>query len=253
MILMIKFASLGSRFQCQALNPHDGLPGDSPSWIVASGLGLAQMLAFGTSLYLRIALPIYRWILPPAEPHSDPKDRAGPNPPVMTKTARVAAVTLGLLLMAETLVAATISVHLIIILRAFGLSLAAAVGLAALIGPAQVAARLAEAHFGGRFHPSLIMIFAVAGMLLGVAFLAAFSARLTIPVFALYGMGLGLVPIARGGLPIFLFGALEAPAIVGQMARPVAITQAAAPTISAYLIVKAGGPATLWALTAVLF
>jgi MFS family permease len=224
----------------------------SLSGLLVTEFGWRWTCAIYALFHLAIALPIYRWILPPAEPHDDVGPRGRSNPAVLSKTARAAALTLGVLLMAETLVAAAISVHLITILRAFGLSLSAAVGLAALIGPSQVAARLAESRFGGRFHPSSIMIFAVAGMLLGVTFLAAFSAQLTIPAFVLYGMGLGLVSIARRGLPIYLFGPLEAPAIVGQLARPIAVTQAAAPTIGAYLVVQAGGTATLWALGGVL-
>ncbi|WP_233713231.1 MFS transporter [Amaricoccus solimangrovi] len=50
-------------------------------------------------------------------------------------------------------IAAIWSVHLITLLEARGLSLAAAVGLGALVGPAQVGARVIEMAAGGRHHP----------------------------------------------------------------------------------------------------
>ena len=50
-------------------------------------------------------------------------------------------------------IAALWSVHLIAILQAGGVTLAAAVGLGALVGPAQVGARVVEMAPGGRYHP----------------------------------------------------------------------------------------------------
>ena len=57
----------------------------------------------------------------------------------------------------------------------------------------------------------------------------------------LYGAGIGLESIARGTLPLAIFGPERYPVIMGRIAMPSLIAQAVAPTIGA-LLLKAGGP-----------
>ena len=57
---------------------------------------------------------------------------------------------------------------------------------------------------------------------------------------ALYGAGIGLESIARGTLPLAVFGPERYPVIMGRIAMPSLIAQAAAPSIGAALI-EAGG------------
>jgi hypothetical protein len=55
-----------------------------------------------------------------------------------------------------------------------------------------------------------------------------------------YGAGIGLESIARATLPLALFGAESYAPIMGRLARPSLIAQAAAPSIGAYLIQWSG-------------
>ena len=57
---------------------------------------------------------------------------------------------------------------------------------------------------------------------------------------ALYGAGIGLESIARGTLPLAVFGPERYPVIMGRIAMPSLIAQAAAPSIGTALI-EAGG------------
>src|SRR5688572_8467440 len=52
-----------------------------------------------------------------------------------------------------SVISSTVSVHLLTILQTGGLSLAAAVALGAMVGPAQVGARVVEMVFGTYYHP----------------------------------------------------------------------------------------------------
>jgi hypothetical protein len=64
---------------------------------------------------------------------------------------------------------------------------------------------------------------------------------LIIFALVLYGAGIGLESIARGTLPLAVFGPERYPVIMGRIAMPSLIAQALAPTIGA-LLLKTGGP-----------
>jgi MFS family permease len=205
-------------------------------------------------MHLAIALPIYRFLLPAAEPHvgAPPGAEQGPAAaPGLSDTAKAAVMLLGAVLMSETLVASIVSVHLVTLLRERGLSMAAAIGLGVFIGPTQVSARFGESMFGTRIHPSATMIVAVGAITLGVGLLPFLPLSVAAVALMSYGAGIGLVSISRGSLPLYLFGPLEAPVISGRIGRPIAITAALAPSIGALLIGRLGGTPTLWLLTAV--
>ena len=78
---------------------------------------------------------------------------------------------LAAILTAAGVVAAIWSVHLITILQAGGVGLASAVALGALVGPAQVGARVIEMASGGRHHP--IWTLATAAVLIAAGLVAA--------------------------------------------------------------------------------
>jgi hypothetical protein len=82
---------------------------------------------------------------------------------------------------------------------------------AALLGPAQVAARLAEflAAHRFKFHPLLTARIATALHPVGAVVLGTFGgAPLAVSGFAvLHGAGNGMITIAKGTLPLAIFGA----------------------------------------------
>jgi hypothetical protein len=224
----------------------------SLSGVLVTEVGWRWTCAIFALMHLAIALPIYRFVLPAAEPHVEPAAAQGTEAlSKLSDLARAAMIALGLVLMAETLVASIVSVHLVTLLRERGLTLAAAIAVGVFIGPTQVSARFGESLLGHRYHPSLTMLVAVSSITLGVGLLPFVPTAWAAAPLMGYGAGIGLVSVARGALPLYLFGPLEAPVISGRIGRPVAITSALAPSIGAFLISRMGGTETLWLLTGV--
>lgn len=224
----------------------------SLSGLLVTQLGWRWTCGVYALMHLAIALPVYRFLLPAAEPHIETANPGeGASAPTLSETAKAAVMLLGAVLMAETLVASIISVHLVTLLRERGLTMAAAIGLGVFIGPTQVSARFGESLFGARIHPSLTMIVAVGAITLGVGLLPILPLSVAAIALMSYGAGIGLVSISRGSLPLYLFGPLEAPVISGRLGRPIAVTAALAPSIGAFLIARMGGPTTLWILTVI--
>jgi hypothetical protein len=137
-----------------------------------------------------------------------------------------------------------VSVHLIAMLRAGGLSLAAAVSLGALVGPAQVGARIIEMLVGRHYHPIWTLAAAACLITTGVA---ALWLGFPIPALALiaYGAGNGIWSIARGAVPLALFGPSGYAVRMGRLAMPTLLAQAAAPSAGGVLMAAHGAGPTL--------
>lgn len=151
---------------------------------------------------------------------------------------------LAAVLMVGSITMSIVSVHLLTLLQAQGVTLAVAVSLGALIGPAQVGARVIEMLFGARLHPIWTLAAAVAFVALGLVFLAADFPILALSLL-LYGGGNGLYSIARGTLPLALFGPQRYAPLIGRIALPNLIAQALAPSLGAAVFVHAGANSTL--------
>jgi MFS family permease len=108
----------------------------------------------------------------------------------------------------------------------------------ALIGPAQVAARLIEALVLGRAHPLVSGRLATVTHPLGAAVLGFFgSAGLPALAFAvLHGFGNGILTIARGTIPLAIFGPKNYGYRLGLLGAPARIAQAVAPLLFGVLI-----------------
>jgi len=119
-----------------------------------------------------------------------------------------------------------------------------------LFGPSQVAARLCEFIFARNVHPLWIARFAV-GMLVA-AFIMLWLIGLSTPVafaFAvMFGIANGLVTIARGAVPLALFGAVGYGRIIGRIAGPALIVTSIAPVVVAFIAERASDR---WALATV--
>ena len=130
---------------------------------------------------------------------------------------------------------AVLSVHLLTVLQARDIALAAAVGLGALVGPSQVGGRILEMLIGRRFHPlwtalaSALLIFAGVTMLAGHAPLIALA-------LVLYGAGIGIRSIVRGTLPLALFDPQIFAAVMGRLAAPILLVGALSPLAAAWII-----------------
>jgi MFS family permease len=142
-----------------------------------------------------------------------------------------------------------ISVHLLTLLQQRGLSLAEAVAIGALIGPAQVAGRVGEMASGGRHHPFWSLAIASSLSAAGMTMLAAGFPIIGLSLI-LYGSGNGIFSIAKGALPLALFGPSRYAPIMGRLARPSLVAQAIGPTMGAILLSVADTGQTLVALAA---
>ena len=153
----------------------------------------------------------------------------------------------GVLVLGGTIMS-LLSAHVLTLLQARGVPLASAVAIGALIGPSQVATRVAEMAGGGRHHPLWTL---TAAMILVAAGFAMLASGLPVVALAvvLYGAGNGIYSIARGTVPLALFGPGRYPALVGRLARPGLVAQALSPSIGAVVLTHAGPDATYAVLT----
>jgi MFS family permease len=201
-------------------------------------------------LQLIVVLPLYRLgvpTLPEARPmaaaatHDSPRPVA--SPPVGPFLLLAATITLG------SAVSALLSVHLLALLQGLGVGLAAAVALGAVVGPSQVAARAIELAVARYHHPVWTMLASTVLVAGGVALLG--SGVTLIPLaLAGYGAGIGIASIARGTLPLALFGADGYATVMGRLALPSPLAPAGAPILGAYLMGRLGPRATLAGLLA---
>ncbi|MGZ5895229.1 MAG: MFS transporter, partial [Xanthobacteraceae bacterium] len=124
------------------------------------------------------------------------------------------------------------------IIERSGISPTTAVAIGALFGPSQVAARLCEFVFAGNVHPLMVARSAVAIVLVAFAtLLAAGISPVTATMFAImFGMSNGLITIARGTVPLALFGPVGYGRLVGRIARPALVLQSIAPVTLALVI-----------------
>jgi predicted MFS family arabinose efflux permease len=131
-----------------------------------------------------------------------------------------------------------LSAHLIPMLQRFGHSAGTAVLMATLIGPMQVAGRMAEMTVAHRILPQTIgkLTFSFLPMAL-LALLFYGDRQFAVAGFCiLYGVSNGILTIVRGTVPQTLFGRENYGAISGALAGPSLLAKAAGPIVAASFI-----------------
>jgi hypothetical protein len=138
---------------------------------------------------------------------------------------------------AYAFVPSALSAQLLGIFQRFGLDAATAVAIGTLFGPAQVLARICEVAVARRLHPLSIARFAVGLLVAAFALLALlrFSASSAALFVVMYGMANGLLTIARGTVPLALFGAAGYGLLVGRIGGPFLVMQSVAPVALTYV------------------
>ena len=197
---------------------------------------------------LLVVAPLYLYGIPRAIPAGAHHGTA-PVAAVFDRRQRIAFWLLAVNFTLSAVLTTVIGVHLLSILQDRGLSLAAAVALGVLIGPCQVAARVAEMLLGRRHHPVWTLLASVT--LTAVGLMLVWGAPALIAAgLVLYGTGVGIRSIARGTVPLALFGSAGYAALLGRLALPVLLAQAAAPSVGAVLLQVIGGSGLLLVLLA---
>jgi MFS family permease len=133
-------------------------------------------------------------------------------------------------------VTGAMAAHMPRILESGGATAVEAVAAGALFGPAQVVARIIEAGFLSRYHPLLSTRLACLTHPIGAAIFAMAGGAAS-SVFAItFGLGNGILTIARGTLPLAIFGPKDYGYRLGLIGAPARMAQAAAPLVFGFLI-----------------
>jgi Major Facilitator Superfamily len=126
-------------------------------------------------------------------------------------------------------VTSAMAAHLPRIVEAFGATPAQAVFAGMMIGPAQVAARVLEASTLSRFHPLFSTRLACITHPIGACVIGIFGGGAAAAFTLLHGAGNGILTIARGTLPLAIFGPENYAYRLGLIGAPSRICQALAP------------------------
>lgn len=126
-------------------------------------------------------------------------------------------------------VTSAMAAHLPRIVEAFGATPAQAVFAGMMIGPAQVAARIMEAGLLNRFHPLVSTRLAGITHPIGACVIGIFGGGAAAAFALLHGAGNGILTIARGTLPLAIFGPKDYAYRLGLIGAPSRIAQALAP------------------------
>jgi MFS family permease len=258
------FAALGKLYGKEARAPITNLTlfggfSSTLCWplsaFLAEAVGWRGACFIYAGLHLVLSLPLQMSVMPTqrtlsegaapapsAVAHASDRERATPP------RERAVLAVLGLVLTIAAGIGSIVVVHLLIFLEAAGASFAAAVALGTLFGPAQVGARFVERLFGEHYHPIWTMVASCGLMAAGLLLLWAGFPFLTV-VILIYGAGYGIMWIARGTLPLALFGPERYATLIGRLAFPSLIVQALAPAAGALLIEHAGSAAAVATLT----
>ena len=240
------FATLGVLYGHAARGPITGITlfagfASTVSWplsaVLDGALGWRGACLVWAAINLAIALPINRFLLPFAPPPA--RDHQASAGPVGWKPYREMFL-LAFVFSAAWFVTGSMAAHLPALLERAGAGPHQAIAAAALVGPAQVAARLAEFALLRRIHPLVSARLAAALHPIGAAVLAI-AGSAAAPVFVIfYGAGNGLLTIARGTVPLALFGPFRYGERTGLLGAPARVAQAFAPFLFGLLLDRLG-------------
>jgi len=206
------------------MEAHAGWRGAVLGWIALQVL---------VALPLLLSLPEAPAATPGAAP---PAAGAAAADPATPPPRRGQLVLVALLFVCLGFVSTSVATHLPALLMALGVPLAGAVALAALAGPAQVTARLAELGLLSRFSPLLAARLAAAGHPAAVVVALLLGPAGALPFVLLHGLGNGLLTIVRGTLPLALFGSIGYGARQGVIALPGRLVGAASPFLLGWVL-----------------
>jgi MFS family permease len=203
------------------------------------------------AIHAGLSVPTYMLALPRGASPT-PSSAIAPPPQAsmeLGRNERPAFVVLGAIVTIGAAILAMMGAHLLQLLQAQGVSSAGAVALGMLIGPSAVGARVVEVAAGRYYHPIWTL---TASAILTAAGTVLLLLHLRLPGLAiiLYAAGNGIGSIARGTVPLALFGPARYPVLMGRLALPLLIAMALAPFTGALALRTGGAGTTLAVLVA---
>jgi MFS family permease len=255
------FAALGKLYGKDAREPITNLTlfggfASTVCWplsaFLAEAYGWRTTCLVYAALHLVVSLPLQMAVMPklsatPAGSVAEAKQGVSTSAS-STPHELIVFVLLALVLTIASGIGSVLVVYLLIFLQAKGADLAAAVAIGTLFGPAQVGARFVERIFGTRYHPIWTMVASCGLMAVGLTMLLSLPI-LTVAV-VIYAGGYGIMWIARGTVPLAVFGPDRYATLMGRLAFPSLIVQALAPSAVAPFLEWSGSTAVVAALTA---
>jgi predicted MFS family arabinose efflux permease len=190
-------------------------------------------------IQLFVSLPLLLATLPRRQAAGVSTAKSHVAPAAADGRRRLQLLLLTIALPLSAFVSSVVSVQLLTLLQAAGATLAVAVGYGMLIGPAQVGGRIVEMTVGKRFDALWTLLSGAVLIALGLILIWT-----GLPILALaivvYGAGNGVWSIARGAVPLALFGRDDYAAVMGRLARPALLASAAAPFAAGYMFERGG-------------
>jgi hypothetical protein len=220
-------------------------------WVIGHALeeqvGWRQTLVLFALINLVVCLPLHWWGLARRETDAHAVTSAGAaaasvdGPPLEGRARSIAMILFALIMSLNGFVFGVISVQLVPLLEAAGLATAAAVWVASLKGVAQFGGRVVEIVFGRNLRAISVGRIAI-GILPAalVLLLVGSSVPLVVAFTLLMGASQGVITIVRGAVPLALFGARGYGAVLGSIATPVLVVNAASPTVFAWIVDRWG-------------
>jgi MFS family permease len=251
------FATLGRIFGVAARRPITALTliagfASTVSWpathFLLEAVGWRGTYLVYAALLAVISAPLHALALPRTRAEADVAPKADAPPPAkVLPPFGLAFVLVAAAFASYAFVPSGMSANLLAIFQRSGVDAGTVVWIGALFGPAQVGARLIEFAFGRDVHPLWVVRGALAALLAAFVMLALFGiSTVTAAAFALlFGGANGLVTITRGAVPLALFGASGYGRLMGRLAGPFLLMQAAAPVAMAFVVDRASDPAAL--------
>ncbi len=258
------FATLGRIFGRNARAPITTLTlaggfASTVSWpitqILIDAIGWRGAYLVYAALLALVAAPLHAFALPRERVRQDGTGKASgevmetlePKPVSLLAPHGLAFLLVAAAFSFYAFVPSALSAQLLAIFQRFGLAPATVVAIGMLFGPAQVLARICELGFARHVHPLWVARFSVGLLVVAFALLMLlhFSALLAACFAMMYGMANGLMTIARGTVPLALFGAGGYGRLMGRIGGPYLVVQAVAPVCLSYVAERASDRAAL--------
>ena len=221
-------------------------------WVIGhylnQALGWRETLQVFAAINLLVCLPL-NWLglarreaaggnASPAEEARATRD----GPPLAGRVRKVAIALFALVMSLNGFVFGVVTVQLVPLLEAAGLATAAAVWVASMKGFAQFAGRVVEIFFARNLHAMTVARIAIGALPVAFALLLVAGGRFSVILAftLLMGAAQGVITIVRGAVPLALFGATGYGTVLGVLAAPILLVNAASPTLFAMIVDRWG-------------
>jgi len=212
--------------------------------LLDEAVGWRQTLVLFAAINLAVCLPLNWFGLATREREAArdaAESRHAPNRdgvPLAGSARAVGIVLFALVMSLNGFVFGVVTVQLVPLLEAAGLATAAAVWVASMKGLAQFGGRVVEIFFGRKLRAITVARIAIG--VLPLSFLLLLLARggfaAVLAFTLLMGASQGVITIVRGAVPLALFGTTGYGAVLGVIATPILIVNAASPTLFAMIV-----------------